>query len=162
MTPQKQESVESTSVLERMKRHWLISTLLVCVAVAGATWKAATELLVVPRDFEIARLKEQSQRNDGHTRPTTIDSMNQVLPETGVSEGSAVTTKDGRCLIRIAKVEGDTIHLTAALDANKPTDVLKAHVGSRISVTKGSTTYYADIQRVRGSIVDLVVYKRAD
>ena len=45
------------ALIDKLKELWPVSVLLVCVAVAVATWKVSVEVLVEPRDFEIETLR---------------------------------------------------------------------------------------------------------
>lgn len=49
----------SSSLAENIKKHWLISVVLICAAVSGSTWKVLDEVLVRPRDFRITTLEKQ-------------------------------------------------------------------------------------------------------
>ncbi len=148
---------------EKLKQHWLVSILLLCAAVAGETWQIAQEVLVAPRNFQIAQLQEELQNLKTATPANRAHSEKEnplVLEETGVFEGNAITTRDGRCSIRINRVSGDRISLSVAIDALKPVIFESQKPGDRVPVDAGDQTYYVNIHRVRGSIVDLAVYQR--
>lgn len=147
-------------MIEKFKQHWFISLLLLCSGVAAATWKIAHELLVAPREYQIAQLKEELQElksSSGAVEgvPTTEELALIVLEQTGVFENASVTTRDGRCNIGIARVSGDQVTLSVAIDAQPARTFERQRVGSRVPVDAGDSIYYIDLHRVRGNIVDL-------
>jgi len=158
------------SVIEKLKQHWFISVLLVCVAVAGTTWKVAHELLVEPREFQNSQLKEENLKLKEEIQkikaltsanPAPLSDENPlVYLEAGVFEKASVTTNDGRCNIRVVSVSGDSVTLAVTIDSLAPVVFKNEQVGSRVTADAGDKVYYIDLHRIRGNIVDLSVYKR--
>lgn len=152
-------------MIERFRQHWFISIFILCAAVAAGTWKVAHELLVEPRDYQIAQLKEEIQQlNSSALAPrlmrTEEDLSSIVLEQTGAFQNSSVTTRDGRCSIRILRISGEQVSLSVSVDANPPKEFERRPVGTRVSVDAGNDVYYIDLHRVRGNIVDLSVSRR--
>lgn len=149
-------------MIEKLKRHWFISVLLVCVAVAGTTWKVATEILVYPRDFQINLLQEENRQLKEQLASKThgVDESPLVLTETGVFEGASITTSDGRCTVRITSADVSKISLSVIVNSNDPIMFKGRLPGDRIAVDGGDFVYYIDLHRVRGNIVDLEVYRQ--
>lgn len=156
------------SILDRLKEHWVGALVALCAIVAAATWKVAWELHVSPRDFQIAQLKDDlaREKNDGavHQSPSGEPAAQTsviALSETGVFEGSSATTSDGRVAVKITQVLGDVVSLSITLDAALPIEFKKQAIGSRIAVDAGSLTYFVDLQRVRGNIVDIIISRHS-
>jgi hypothetical protein len=157
-------------VIEKVKQHWLGSIFIICVAVSGTTWVVARELLVLPREFQITQLKEEVQKlKDEVQKLRTSPPVNPAysekesslaLAQTGVIESGSVTTYDGRCSIHIVRVSERFVTLSIAVDSRKPALFENQEVGTRVPVDAGDKTYYVDLHRVRGDIVDLAVYQR--
>lgn len=151
------------SILERLKQNWFISVLMVCAAVAGVTWKVAQEVLVSPRDFQIAQLKDEVQR-----AKTALGSRSSSIPveeasgleKLSVFEGQSATTSDGRVTIRMDHVGETTVSFSAVIDANKPTSVKDQRVGDRAALDAGDRFFYVDVNRTRGNIADLSVSQK--
>jgi CheY-like chemotaxis protein len=53
--------IREPSLKDRFAKHWFISLICVCAAVATVTWQLAMNLYVHPRDFELERLKNLSR-----------------------------------------------------------------------------------------------------
>jgi hypothetical protein len=150
------------SVIEEFKKHWIPAIVIICVAVAGTTWAVAIQVLVAPRDYTIDQLRHEIQNLKAApipAQPSPGSSDATVLQETGVFEGSAVTATDGRCNIRIVKISGDSVSLSVRIDDRDPEMYWNRAPGQRITVDAGSDSYYVDIHRTRGDIVDLAVYR---
>ena len=161
------------SILEKLKQHWFISVLLVCIAVAGTAWKVAHELLVSPREYQLSQLKEENAKLKGELQKlktaaqavpasSASTAIENTLPyaEAGVFESASITTNDGRCSIRVDRVSGDRVTLSVAVDALAPVVYENKQVGTRVAVDAGDKLYYVDLHRVRGNIVDLSVHQR--
>lgn len=56
---------------ERFEKHWLGTVVLVAVVVAGGTWTVLSQVLVRPRDEELARLERRLEELDGKGRNTS-------------------------------------------------------------------------------------------
>ena len=141
---------------ERFKEHWLVSLLVLCAGVAGATWMLALNLLVAPRDFEIARLEKELAKAQ---RPAPQPLDLEVLPHTGVREGTAVSTTDGGCNIFIDRVAGDEAWLTVTMQSGASQKFERVRPGARLAVANPPATYFLDILSLRGNLVDLVVFR---
>lgn len=53
------QEASGVTLTEKIKKHWLVSVLLICTAVSGATWKVLDEVLVRPREFRISTLEKK-------------------------------------------------------------------------------------------------------
>ena len=137
---------EGTSLADQFKRHWFVSILLLCCAVAVATWGLAYQLLVSPRDFEIHKLeREVAEKN---TQPQTGTIPNIVLPRTWVPEGGSVTTKDGSCLIHVDYIGLIDVGLSVTVGAEQPQKFKNVASGTRLSIQTQGTVYYVDIHEI--------------
>lgn len=148
-------------MIDKLKQHWLIAVLLVCAFVAGTTWKVAIELLVAPRDYQITQLRDEIQRLKATPPPVHAVSTAEtplMLEHTGVFAGSSVTTRDGRCIVRIISASESSISLSVAIDSNKPAEFRDQRPGDRVTIEASGRIYYVDLHRVRGNIVDLEIF----
>lgn len=157
------------SIVERFKQHWLISAVLVCIAVAATTWEAAKELIVAPREYQIDQLKQENVklREDIQKLETAAliphsptDEISLVYAETGVFENASITTNDGICSIHIVSVDQNQVTLAVTIDTASPVAYKNQKAGSRITADAGERVYYIDLHRIRGNIVDLSVHQR--
>lgn len=149
------------NMIDRLKGHWFIAVLLVCTAVAGTTWKLALEILVAPRDFQITQQHDEILRLKATqltTRPTSLAETPLMLEQTGVFAGNSVTTKDGRCNVRIIKADKFGITLAIVVDSNKPVEFKDRRPGDRVTIEANGRVYYIDLHRIRGDIVDLEIF----
>lgn len=160
-------------MIEKFKKHWFISLIAMICATAATSWKFSDEINVKPRDYTISELKEKLSKLEGELNvlkkhnqksvPALKDELAVlVLPETGVSGGNSVTTKDGICKIFISSVEtfGDSVSLKVIIDSKDPVKFTNKTPGDRIRVDSDSSIYFIDINRVRGNIVDISVYRK--
>ncbi len=159
--------------IESVKKHWFVSLVLICAAIVGATWTVAVQILVGPRDFEIARrdteiARLQKEIDDLRSKPPAaafgMDQADRditVLPQTGVSENSSVTTSDGVCSIQVVQVSGNTVVISVTTESSQPQIFRDLRPGSRITVQAKKASYFVDIHRIRGGIVDLAVYRKS-
>ena len=146
------------SILDRLKQHWFVSTLLICVAVATATWKFSLEVLVAPRDFQITQLREEIQRLKRSTDASPVAIKTAIAAETlAVTEGNAIATTDGRLSIRADNVSSTFATVSVTLDANEPQRFSNKELGSRLVVEGKDRTYFVDLLSMRGNIIDLSV-----
>ena len=83
-----------------------------------------------------------------------------ALPETGVAEGTFVTTADGRLSVHVKSVIGNSVRLLTTLDSAKPVEQMLSSIGDRLTIEAPDKTYYVDLRRARGNIVDLSVAQR--
>ena len=125
----------------------------------------------MPRDFQIAGLKDELQRakvvapitSPTGASPVTPDQRDPsataaiVLVETGLFEGKSATTTDGRLSIKVVQIQGEHVSLSLTVDATAPINYLNRVVGSRVTAYAADVVYYVDIHRVRGNIVDVAV-----
>jgi hypothetical protein len=158
-------------MLEELKKHWLISHTLVAVAAAGMTWGALEKVIVGPREFAIGQLqrdilelrsqidtlKAEAQQVKSAAGPAREAYQPRLVYEDSVDKGNSATTKDGRLIVRITTVIGESIWLTTALGSGQPVEH-KIRVGERVSVDDASRIYYVDTWRVRAETVDLKVF----
>jgi len=151
------ESPPPQSVVERFKENWFIAILLVCAAVAAATWKIADQLLVRPRDEEIARLKVIATQKTPQAGSPLLPENRTLLPVTGVLAEHSVTTTDGSFNVRINRVSGENVSLDVTVEAEKPQRREDGKIGGRVVVAGKNRTYYIDLHGVRGNTVDLSV-----
>jgi hypothetical protein len=153
------ESVQR--IMEKLQKHWLIVLISMAAALVVGTWKVCRVLYVDPRDHELSILREQllDLRQKVLNCPQVIEPNPIVLSETGVFEGTAATTIDGVCQIAIGRVVGANIDLTVAMGGGKPEIFKGIHPGDRITQKFMNGSYFIDIHRIRGDIVDLTVSK---
>lgn len=150
-------------MLDKFKQHWFIALIIICATVAGVTWDFALQILVKPRDFQISRLDKQiaelnNEIKSGVHEPNTKNSS-LVLSQTGVSQGSSVTTSDGVCTVEIVGVGVFGIDLSVTIGANHHSKYTNKHPGDRIAVHNDKYYYYIDLHNVRGDIVDISINK---
>ena len=141
--------------------------LLLVIATAGVTFGLTNFLYVAPADREVERLqrenaslKESLTEAKANPRPAPEPDNPVALPETGVSEGTSVTTGDGRLSIHVKSAIGNSVLLLTTLDATKPVEQKLASIGDRLTIEAPDKTYYIDLRRARGNIVDLSVAQR--
>jgi hypothetical protein len=153
------ESVQR--IVEKLQKHWLIVLITMAAALIVGTWKVCCVLYVDPRDHELTILREQllDLRQKIPNCPQTVEPNPIVLNETGVFEGTAATTIDGVCQIAIGRVIGANVDLTVAMGSGKPEIFKGIHSGDRITQKYMNGSYFIDIHRIRGNIVDLTVSK---
>lgn len=155
-------SGEFSNVIIKFKEHWFVSLFCLCAIVAAASWGLAYQLIVVPRDFEISRLKEmlaQTQTSPfvaGKGSKATTENL-ILLSYVGVAKGDSATTPDGACTVRVADLADETVTLDVAVEAEVPRIFKEVKIGSRSVVHSLKRTYYVDLHRARGNIVDLSV-----
>jgi hypothetical protein len=147
-------------LLDRLKQHWFGSLIVICVAVAGATWKVAWELHVTPRDFEISGLKDALERAKAEGAVADTSPSSIVLQD-GVFQGQSVTTVDGRLAVKVTGIAGDTVSVSLQIDSSPPTEFKRLSIGSRIPIESGRWVYFVDIHRIRANIVDIGVSKHS-
>ncbi len=158
--------------VERFRKHWLVSLVIICAGIVGATWTVAVQILVGPRDFEIARRDAeitglQKQINELKSKPSVAPTTDRAerdttaLSETGVFENNSVTTSDGVCSIQVVKVSGNTVIMSVIIGSDQPQIFRDLRPGERITVQAKEASYFVDIHRIRGDIVDLAVYRKA-
>jgi hypothetical protein len=169
--------------IDQLKKHPVIVPIIIAATAAGATWAVAQQVLVAPRDFEITslqrrvetlqkQLEEEKQKPRSATAPATSDDA-FVLNETGVMVNTSVTTTDGICSITIDSVSGSFISLSAVTVSSarqpiwtprqsfqglKPGD--RAQVDVMDNAGTVSATYWINLLRIRGDIVDLSVFRQ--
>ncbi|ASP97018.1 hypothetical protein CDO24_05975 [Sinorhizobium meliloti] len=159
----------------------MIYTLGIGASVAGTSWIVAKEIMVAPRDTTIATLQldkaslESEKSVLEETKANLTEQVNKlsaqveelqirlgrggetVLTETGVFEGASVTTTDGGCNVSIEQASYG-VNLSVTVDSQDPLQFSNKKPGDRIKVDGDMKTYYIDLYRVRGNIVDLAVY----
>lgn len=152
---------KQTELIARFKQHWLISLLILCSAVASGTWMLVIQVLVNPRDFEIARLEKalEDAKQAPHVIRDSSPTAGVVLSD-GIFEGASATTSDGLCNIYIKTVSGNQVSLVVSVKSEKPQTFERVEAGQRISVAAGSLIYYLDIRRIRGNIVDITATRQ--
>lgn len=153
---------ESSNVVAKFKEHWLVSLLGVCAIVAVGTWGLAHQLLVGPRDFEISRLREalalaQANANAAVNGSTAPSESRILLSSVGVAVGDSITTSDGACTVRLVGLTGTAATLEVAVEAEEPRLLKEVEIGRRAVVRGAKKTYYVDLHRARGNMVDLSV-----
>lgn len=153
---------ESSNIVAKFKEHWLVSLLGVCAIVAAGTWGLAHQLLVGPRDFEISRLKEtlalaQANSNAAVNGGTVSSESRILLSYVGVAVGASITTSDGSCTVRLVGLTGATATLEVVVEAEDPRLLKEVEIGRRAVVRGAKRTYYVDLHRARGNVVDLSV-----
>lgn len=137
-----------TEIFEKAKRHWLIIAAVYTITIIGITWTVFDNVIRVPFQFELDNARN-SQSGYLLKSSTEIENAN-------VFEGTAHTSKDGGCLIKINKVE-NTIDMSVTIENSEPRLFPKMEVGNRISLESSKGNYFIDIQRIRGNIVDMVI-----
>lgn len=140
---------------ERVKEHWFVSIFGLCAVVAAATWKAEYEVLVAPRDFEIARL----ERELVNPRASSHQGLVKCLPETALLERTSVTTDDGVCTLYLDEVKAAEAVISIMVLNGAPTRLQNLKPGSRLSVASSGAYYYFDLLRFRGNTIDIVGFK---
>lgn len=143
-------------LIARFRQHWLISLIVLCSAVAAASWGLAVQILVNPRDFEIARLEKALQQAKEAAGANSLVSAPVIL-EAGIFEGTSATSSDGCCSIFVKKIKDGLITLVVTLNAEKPRVFEKISIGQRITVASNTATYFIDVRRLRENIVDVSV-----
>src|SRR4029079_8300603 len=91
-TPRGKRERANMGLQERFEKHWLGTVLLVAVVIAGGTWTVLNQVLVRPRDEELARLERRLEELDGkgrNTSPAPALKQGQVSAPSGV-EGEAL------------------------------------------------------------------------
>jgi hypothetical protein len=150
-------------MIDKFKRHWLVSLISLCAGVAAVTWTVALQVLVAPRDFEISSLKGEIDRLKAGPIARADKTVSRagitVLEDTGVNEGNGVTSSDGGCTVKVIKVFGDEITLSVVVDIAKPQIFERVRAGDRLPVVAAAGKYFVDIHRIRGNIVDLAIFK---
>jgi hypothetical protein len=150
-----------TNLIAKFKEHWFILLVVICAAVSAATWTVSFQVLVSPRDFEIARLNKalaeaQAIPKSGNGSTVTPSPSQTILTTVGVRAGDSVTTPDGACTVHILSAVHAIATLEVAIDADPP-KLFTAKIGNRIVVRGSRKTYYIDLHGERGGIVDLSV-----
>ena len=152
------------SVLERFKHHWLISIVLVCCAVAAATWGVSYQVLVSPRDFEIQRLERelaeksaQPQSAETTASQSADTTARLVLHRTMMSKDSSITTDDGGCLIRVEYVGAYDVDISVTLGTAQSQTFKHVASGSRLNVSTPEAVYYIDVHEIHEKQVELEV-----
>lgn len=156
-------------IFAKLRRHWLASAVGLCSLVAGTTWLIGHQLFVAPRDFEIDRLKAEvtslkeqlTQAREG-PRSAIADPVpppeNQLLLSyVGVAAGNSITTPDGALTVRIVRTFSSHATLEASIGAEESHVFEGAEIGRRVIVPGATQTYYIDLHRERGNMIDLSV-----
>lgn len=151
-----------SNIVNKFRENWLVSLLTLCAIVASGTWALAHQILVNPRDFEIARLKEaltsaQAGSNADSNKAPTPSESRTLLSYVGVNAGESVTTPDGSCTVRLVAVTDTAATLEVAVETEEPTILKGVEIGRRSVVRGSKKTYYIDLHRARGNMVDLSV-----
>jgi hypothetical protein len=149
--------MERITMIDRFKKLWPVSVFILCSAVATGTWLLAQNVMVAPRDFEIARLEKALQ--DAQAKPSAVAPSPVIVPETGIRVGNSVTSSDGQVTIHVSDVQDDSVALSVTLGSEVAQTFKKVQVGRRLAVTGPSGTYYVDLLGTRGNMVDLTVSK---
>lgn len=84
-----------------------------------------------------------------------VKTISVVLPETGVNQGSSITTSDGNCLINVIAVVESSSDIQVIVDLSKRNLFEKVKIGERLMVNSDRGVYFIDILRTRGNILDL-------
>ena len=142
--------------------------LLLVIATAGVTFGLTNFLYVAPSDREVEHLQRENaslkealkEAQATAARPAPEPENPVALPETGVAEGTSVTTGDGRLSIHVKMAIGNSVRLLTTLDSAKSVEQMIASIGDRLTIEAADKVYYIDLRRVRGGIVDLSVAQR--
>jgi hypothetical protein len=160
------EMKQDSSAVSKFQEHWLVSMLAICAVVATSTWAIEYHLFVAPRDFEIQQLREalaRPQVNASQSPPAPVPSSEArvLLSYVGVAVGSSITTSDGNCTVRLVSLTGANATIEVMIGAETPQVIERAPVGRRTVVRGKTQTYYIDLHRERGNMVDLSVSSAA-
>jgi hypothetical protein len=143
-------------------RSFKDKTLIVGVALFAAGvvtgWSAAYQVLVRPRDFEVERLERvlstcDTYRDDG--------GAGVILRGVGIQEGTAATSVDGSCSIFVKSSDGDEQAVILVTIGDGPTSEVKMSPGGRERFESPTHVYLIDLNRLRGNLADLTVYRTA-
>lgn len=91
--------MEKQGLIERIKNNLVITIIIISVAVAGATWTAATKLLVDPRNYTIDQLKEKNKAlEEKLNKYQSIDEGKEliVLSPTPISKDKRISVNNGQ------------------------------------------------------------------
>lgn len=151
-------------MVDKFLKHPIVRLFSLCAVVAAGTWAVSYNLYVAPRNDEIARLKDQLDASnrvlEAQVVPSALSPI--VLPETGVNSGNSVTTSDGLCTVHVISATDGVVSIRVTLGSAPPLSFKTAKIGSRVVVRGANVTYYIDLLRSRGGIVDLTISKHAE
>jgi hypothetical protein len=154
------------SFSDKVKEHWLPVVAGVCVASLGAAWTVAQSVAIGPRDYQIAQLEKEnaslkeSLKEVQAERPSPPPEDPSALAETGVAQGTSVTTSDGRLSILVESVISNSVRLSTRLDSAKPVVHDLLSIGDRVTVEASDKVYYIDLRRARSGMLDMSVSQR--
>jgi hypothetical protein len=151
-------------MIDKFLKHPFVRLFSLCAAVAVGAWAVSHHLFVAPRNDEIARLKDQlaasnaaQEAHEALSEPSPI-----VLPETGVNSGNSVTTSDGLCTVHVISTTEASASVRVTVGSAPPQSFKTAKIGERIVVRGANASYYIDLLRTRGGIVDVTISKHAE
>ena len=151
------------NLIDRIKDHWFISIIIICVIVAGITWGLAVNLLVVPRDFEISKLRDQLSRGGisaPGAKPLDESIYQIVIPETTLTIGTSMTTSDGGCLIYLENIYLDLgqVEIKVTIDGRELPSYY-SHPGDRFTIEGTLKTYFIDIHSIGEKYAKFAVFR---
>jgi hypothetical protein len=154
-----------SNIVDRFKRHWLPSILVLCCAVVGATWAGEYQAFVLPRDLQIHNLESELAKKNGQIEslakiPTT------VLERTWLNDGGSSSCSDGSCFIRVDGIRqldtgrlGVELSVTVAAE-QQPRKFRNVASGTRLPVATPEAMYSVDINEIEITRVGIDVTRQ--
>ena len=142
-------------MIEQLKRHWVVSHIVVGAIVAAAVWNIAMEVRVAPLEAEIDSLRAQQ------SNPSNQEASSRVLPPTRLGTGQSTTTSDGICTIGLESVNADTGHMVVNLSDQEPSR-WSARAGDTWHDTVVGASYTVFVLDVRQEVVEVSVFRMGE
>lgn len=138
--------------VERVRNHWLIALSIYTIAVVGIAWTVAEKLVIEPRDLRIKVLEDDNTRlrDNAHATPDAALAEPQPL---SVNVGEGGITRDGMVAVRV--VSADPAKVELIVTVGDVSQRVQMQIGDRRRIVDGELSYFLDVQRVRGNIVDM-------
>jgi hypothetical protein len=153
---------------KKIKEHRLISVIILCGAVFGATWMLYVNLMVEPRNLDIAKSNENTklvrETEKPRAQPSSIAKTENKTDDEKKSlmEGTSFTSKFG-FMVYISGADNDLKHanIYITLENQKDRNLRNISIGEKIKIIVENNIYSIEINSIRGRWVDLIIRKNA-
>jgi hypothetical protein len=151
--PESRWSKALNDAVSGFRRHGAVAVFVLCTAVGCGGFGLATILLKPQTEHQ-----EPNHRAD--VQPAGVRSQRPeglLVSNRSVDQGTSVTTPDGRCLVTVGPVDGNKVTPSVVIEGLEAKEFKKISVGTRVKLDTSADRYYVDVNRIRGTIVDISI-----